>query len=341
MQMRTQQGLSLVELMVAMALAVLLLAGVLSIFSSSKVTYLTNEKTARLQENGRVALELMVHDLRSAGYGGCARETFFTTTLNNSADVLWNYAQPVQGFESLGDGDYAPVLGLVLDPAPVADSDVVVVRMPERDRPAMTLAADLATVTDSPQVPVASGPITAGQIMLIADCQATTIFQASGWAAGAPNGSVLHAAGGADPGNATADFGFQYQAGARLLPLETMVYWVGDNGTGPALWRAVDDNAAEMLVEGVQALQAAFGEDTDADRVANDYFAADAVGDWDNVISVNLALLVRSEETGNEVDASTYQLLEAALGGMTLGPYNDRRQRMLFTTTAALRNRAL
>ena len=341
MRIRTQKGLSLVELMVAMALAVLLLAGVLSIFSSSKVTYLTNEKTARLQENGRVALDLMTHDLRSSGYGGCSLGSSFTTTLNNSADVLWNYAQPVQGFESLGDGDYAPALTLALDPAPVADSDVVVVRMPVRDRPAMRLQVDLASVTDNPQVLAASGPITAGQIMLIADCQASTIFQASGWNVGAPNGSIAHAAGGADPGNATADLGFQYLADARLVPVETVIYWVGDNGTGPSLWRTIGNNAAEMLVEGVQALQVAYGEDTDADRVANDYFSADAVADWNTVISVNLAMLVRSEETGNEVDESTFQLLEPALGGMTLGPYDDRRQRMLFTTTATLRNRAL
>jgi len=341
MNMRKQQGVSLVELMVAMALAVLLMAGVLSIFSSSKVTYLTNEKTARLQENGRLALELMVHDLRSAGYGGCARQSFFSTTLNNANDVLWNFAQPVQGFESLGDGDYSPALTLVLDPAPVLDSDVVVVRMPSRDRPAMTLQADLASVTDNPQVLTASGPIAAGQIMVIADCQASTIFQASGWNAGAPNSSIAHAAGGADPGNSTGDFGFQYQAGARLLPLETVIYWVGDNGTGPALWRTIDDNPAEMLVEGVQALQVAYGEDTDANRIANDYFSADEIDDWDSIISVNVALLLRSEETGNEVDASTFTLLDPAIGGSTLGPFNDRRQRMMFTTTAALRNRAL
>ncbi len=347
MGMRTQSGMSLVELMVAMALAVLLLAGVLSIFQSSKVTYLTNEKTARLQENGRLALELMVHDLRSAGYGGCVLETIFTNTLVGTTDVLWNYAQPVQGFESLGDGDYAPALPASLQPAlddapPVVESDVIVVRMPVRDRPAMTVQADLASVTDNPQVLASSGPVAAGQIMLISDCQASTVFQATGWNAGAPNGSVLHAAGGAGPGNATADLGFQYQAGARLLPLETVAYWVGNDGTGPALWRSIGGGAAEMLVEGAQAMQVAYGEDTDADRVANDYFAADEIDDWDDVISVNLALLIRSEESGLEEDVSTYQLLEPALGGVTLGPFDDdRRQRMLFTTTAALRNRAL
>lgn len=337
MHMSKQEGLSLVELMVTLAIAALLMAGVLSIFQSSKVTYLTNDKTARLQENGRVALELMLYDLRTAGYGGCARETIFTTTLNDSADVPWNYAQPVQGFESQGDGTYLPALPLALAPAPLPESDVLVVRMPERDRPAMTVQADLASLTSDPQVPAASGPYLPGQIMLIADCEASTVFQVTAWNAGV----VSHAVGGAAPGNATDNLGFQYRAGARLFPLDTVTYWVGNDGTGPALWRRMGDDAAEMLVEGVEALQVAYGEDTDADRIANDYFSADLIADWDTIISVNLALLLRSEEIGVDRDEATYQLLEPALGGVTIDPVDDRRQRMLFTTTAALRNRAL
>ena len=45
--------------MVSITIGLILLAGVLSIFLSSKVTYFANEKTARLQENGRVALDLI------------------------------------------------------------------------------------------------------------------------------------------------------------------------------------------------------------------------------------------------------------------------------------------
>jgi len=338
MRISKQMGLSLVELMVAMALAMLLMAGVLSIFQSSKVTYLTNEKTSRLQENGRVALELMLYDLRSAGYGGCSRETVFTTTLNDAVDVPWNYAQPVQGFESQGDGDYLPALPLALAPAPLPESDVLVVRMPERDRPAMTVQADLASATANPQVLAASGPYLPGQIMLISDCEASTVFQVTAWNAGV----VEHAENiGALPQNATNNLGFQYRAGARLLPLDSVTYWVGNDGTGPALWRRMGDGAAEMLVEGVEALQVAYGEDTDADRIANDYFSADEIDDWDTIISVNLALLLRSEESGLDLDEATYQLLEPAIGGVTIDPADDRRQRMLFTTTAALRNRAL
>ena len=59
------RGFSLIELMVSIVIGLILVAGILSIFFSSRVTYTSNEKTARLQENGRVALDNLAHDLRS------------------------------------------------------------------------------------------------------------------------------------------------------------------------------------------------------------------------------------------------------------------------------------
>ena len=59
------------------------------------------------------------------------------------------------------------------------------------------------------------------------------------------------------------------------------------------------------------------------------------VTDWTRVISVTLALLVRSaEENAKIVDQRVYELLET-----DVGPFNDRFQRSLFTTTVTLRNR--
>jgi hypothetical protein len=63
--------------------------------------------------------------------------------------------------------------------------------------------------------------------------------------------------------------------------------------------------------------------------------------DWNRIISINVSMLIRSEEYGTSTDGRSYQLLATAVGGKLLGPYGDRRQRMMFTTTAALRNRAL
>ncbi len=52
-----------------------------------------------------------------------------------------------------------------------------------------------------------------------------------------------------------------------------------------------------------------------------------------------MSVLVRSEvESGVEADNRTYSLLGA--DGATLGPFADRRQRAVYTTTVVLRNRA-
>jgi len=350
--MRTfkQRGFSLIELMVAMTLGLILLGGVISIFHSSKMTYNTNEKTARLQENGRVALDFLTHDLRSAGYLGCSKvPDWFVSTLNDQTTFLWNYFNPLQGYESNGAGTWAPALpgGLdALNPAPLATSDVVVVRGLLRDGLAMELTADVAGTTGDPSVPILT-PTSAGQIMVITDCESATVFQATGWTPGATNGVIAHATGGGwIPGNSTTDMNVTFNANSRILPLQTYVYYVANDAAGlPGLYRQSGaTRPAELLIEGVSALQLSYAVDTSVptDRVADGYFSADAVTNWDNVISVTLGMLLQSETNGgNPPDAKTYQVLPAAIGGQLIPAANDLRQRMVFTTTIAIRNRAL
>ena len=85
--------------------------------------------------------------------------------------------------------------------------------------------------------------------------------------------------------------------------MQTVVYYVRND----SLWRVLGSNTPEELVEGVQALQIVYGEDTDADRIVNNYVAANAVTNWANIVSVSVSLLVRSEQSGNDVDARDVQ----------------------------------
>ena len=64
---RTRRGFSLIELMVAITLGLLLTAGLVQLFTSTKVTFNTNDALARVQENGRFALENLKRELREAG----------------------------------------------------------------------------------------------------------------------------------------------------------------------------------------------------------------------------------------------------------------------------------
>ena len=67
-----QTGMTLIELMIAMTLSLILLAGVLQIFIGNKQTYNVQDAMARLQESGRFATRFITKDLRMAGFTGCA-----------------------------------------------------------------------------------------------------------------------------------------------------------------------------------------------------------------------------------------------------------------------------
>jgi len=63
-----QQGLSLIELLVATAIGLFLLAVISVVFVGAKTTYLTQDANARLQENSRYAIEFLSRQVRNAGF---------------------------------------------------------------------------------------------------------------------------------------------------------------------------------------------------------------------------------------------------------------------------------
>ena len=66
-----QAGISVVEMLVALALGLILVLGVVQLFTSSKRTYQIQDAAARLQEDGRYVLTRMSQELRMAGMFGC------------------------------------------------------------------------------------------------------------------------------------------------------------------------------------------------------------------------------------------------------------------------------
>ncbi len=67
-----QQGFSLIELLIALALGLAVLVGFSSVFVVAKQSFRFQETTGRLQEDGTFALNSIARDLRMAGYAGCA-----------------------------------------------------------------------------------------------------------------------------------------------------------------------------------------------------------------------------------------------------------------------------
>jgi type IV pilus assembly protein PilW len=72
---RKQQGLTLIEIMIALLIGAFLLGGVMEIFLNTRQTYRVQDAMSRLQENGRFAMEFMANDIRMADYRECQAST--------------------------------------------------------------------------------------------------------------------------------------------------------------------------------------------------------------------------------------------------------------------------
>jgi len=135
------RGVSLIELMIALAIGSLLVLGLVEVFSASRTAYQLSEGLARVQENGRFAMDYIQRDFRMAGHMGCVndqsrflpentagtRSALGSTFLSTSEQLAENYAAvlepalrfdlPIQGYEYT-DTDTTPGSTLVL---PVAN----------------------------------------------------------------------------------------------------------------------------------------------------------------------------------------------------------------------------
>ncbi len=90
----SQQGMTLIEILVAMTLGAFLLTGVMQIFLNSKQTYRMQDNLSRMQENGRFAMEFIAREIRTADYKACFSDTrsgdevFAPADANNTPDRI-------------------------------------------------------------------------------------------------------------------------------------------------------------------------------------------------------------------------------------------------------------
>ncbi len=69
-----EAGLSLIELMIALAIGSLLILALVEVFAASRTAYQLSAGLARTQENGRFAIDILQRDLRMAGHAGCVND---------------------------------------------------------------------------------------------------------------------------------------------------------------------------------------------------------------------------------------------------------------------------
>lgn len=327
-----QRGFGLIEIMVALVLGVILMGAVIQAFSSSRVGYRMEEGLSRLQENGRLAMDLVSFDARMGGFLGCANIDQVDPVERAGVTVTYGPGNAVQGHQHTTGTTWSPALPAVLSgltSPPAAGTDVVTIRKGESCGAYLT--GTMASATASVPIHAANTcSIGAGDVLVLADCSNADVFVSTN----APSGStptITHA----------ATLSRAYGPEAEIMTFDAISYYVATGaGGGTSLWRLYQDEPTggtnpEELVEGVENMQLLFGEDTDADRYADTYVAANAVADWANVVSVRMALLVSSVDNADLVtDTATYDLL-----GVTIDPPDNRLLKKVFRGTVSQRNK--
>jgi len=299
----SSRGFSLVEMMVAIVIGLILLAGVSSVMVSTKRTYNTQDSLGRLQENARIAMVILERALRNAGYIGCnINPNNITNVIDQTTDPYsLNLDNLLEGSESgsswypsgatlantLKDGSGNPV-------TPRTGTDLVYIRSAE---PAGTLTLQDKMNKQSASLKVNSpSGITDGEILILSDCSSTDIFQATGVNVSGGFDNIIHNTGSTVPGNIMLDGGAKL---SKLMSFQSSIFYIGTGKSGePALFRrriASDGSfTTEELVEGIENLQVLYGEDTNSDRVADIYRKADAVANWGNVVTVRFGIIARA-----------------------------------------------
>lgn len=378
---RRSRAFSLVELMVAITLGLLLTAGMIQLFSSSKVTFRTNDAVARVQENGRFALEILKLQLREAGtLGFCAGQVPIRNHLNTGcaggSDDFFNPNLAIVGWEYDGTGlgeDFT--LPNDLDPGTASagdwNSEANSTALPSQFSGRVVPGSDVLVVrrmnavggfTAEPGPPPnnitsASINITAphglpdDSIILITDCSTADLFQnrsnASASALSAGTGSCSNPG----PGNNNSvDWSTSYNDSMQTFTVEQVAYYIGVNPVSgqPGLYRwnmsqGTSAAQAEEIIEGAENMQLLYGFSRAAPNGDGQ-----SVNDWLTASDIPpdgwpqvIAIRLALSVRSTETADLDNTDITFNLAGSNVTAPGDGRIRQPFTSTVALRNSVL
>ena len=343
-----QAGLSLVELMIALAIGLLLLLGISTLIVQQNNTRSEMDKASRQIENGRYAMQLLHDDIQLAGfYGGYSPANNVATAIPDdpcdaTANLGWDAATPqvpvaIHGYAG-GAGDPTP--GKCLDNY-LNNTAVLVIRRVSSATTPPSLAAANTTYLQVSNCSTDAAPFvlgTANFTLRQRGCATTT------------NPSIC------TPIN-PADNSANTWMGLSCLRLYVVrIYYISSctvcgSDSVPTLKvrEMVGGNASTIpLVEGIQNMQFDYGIDGDSDADGNmddingdgpvdamdldgapdSYTATPAAATWPHVMAVRVNLLARN----NEPSAGYKDTKKYSLGGAgTVGPFNDTYKRHAYS----------
>lgn len=372
-------GLTLIELMIALAIGSLLILGLVQVFSASRTAYQLSEGMSRAQENARFAMDYLQRDIRMAGHYGCVNDQshlqtpgaltpHFDAAVPAAADPL-DFAVSIQGYEAPGTapGDtltlgaaWSPAPGLPpaiagLTPNPLPGSDIIVLRYLSNEGAPVDLigttgTAETVRVVAGRWDALTSDGVATPTLFGIADCSNVDIF------AGTGTGMVTVDASATPATNLGGRYTPQPSGQTSLYRAESLVYYIALNtALVPALYRARFNGSVyttEELVEGIENLQILYGRDREtnlADNPPSGYIDVQTVanaggaGPWgaDDWRRVGLVQVGLLARSPGPAAAGQAAADQRSMLGVDFAPpaTNDTLYRATYEATIALRNR--
>ena len=341
--MRRTHGFSLIELMLALALGVVVVSGIVQLFVGNSKTYTLLTGQSRLQENGRFALDFIERSVRSAGYMGCAPERQnMVKGLRGNWNVVYEFdiTRFVQGHEGNGDGSFTPPLaalpttvgavnaanlyndGTGIDPAVIApQTDVLIVRQVSAGTPLVqTLQPNGNPVVRAPGGNPGFG---VNDIVMVSDCEQAAVFKITGMNVAGNEATLLNATATAGDFFENADtiasptgpipytlsfLGRSYGEDAVVGEVQTTIFFVAPTTAG-ANNRGNVPMSLWRRVGSTNAVELIEGVEDLQLLYGIDNTPADGISDanqyvtFPNVPDVNQIVAVRVSVTANSVDA--------------------------------------
>lgn len=359
-----QGGLSLIELMVSLVLGSVLMTGVIPLFISTKASYRFNTQMSQVQDNSRLALDILLADLRMAGFFGCSGNVSLIQNSYAVDDtVIHATSNVLEGIDNAADNKagWLPS-GAAFEDTPGTDdvlivpgTDAITIRHlsgPQEENTEVNGSGKSIIFKSSDSLTVAWSELQDFPLAGITDCAGGEIFQVP----------VSNAAPTSNTISTEVALGRSYRASETNITMATPFiarrYFIGvedeaanrstpsDNwweNLTPSLYRteyrlnngAIEETSPQKLFYGAENLQFLYGMDTDSDGAADNYVSADALDareKWQQVVSVRVAVLVRSlGPVGDSKEQDFMVLGEHAFA-------DDEFRRRLFTASVSLRN---
>ncbi len=319
---RFQRGLSLVELMVAVALSAFLMLGVTQIFIANQQSTRLQNSYARVQESGRLAVELIAREIRMADFWGCAGATIAPANNTNlgSSNIKVEFGLLTSGITGQDDGfmsatvpanspEHATGFNTLLD----TSSDTISLSGAGGSGAIHLVEPYMNTAAAAVYLNTTTG-LTAGDVVMLSDCSSSAdIFMVTQISAGSPGAALFtlnHATGTTinSVNNTDTTLETDYRGDAMILRPRLVEFFVAPSVVNPggntSLWmyehfQGGTGGQSFELVTNVTRLEFTYGRDTTGNNIVDRYDAAlSSWGntEWDQVRTVKIELEITGEE---------------------------------------------